>query len=257
MRIFRFLLLILPLQTGMTFAQSDTLAKTSILLIPYQPEFYLSDADRDILEASRRDPAYLHEYFRSSLDIKLSAELETMGTCIRLLKDTGIAGRIQLAKYYDGTAFYYAEPVGKRVSKESEMPRIKKKGILPVNQHTAPQSITTRGDRQYMRAEIKDTVTFRRMLSKYKADMMVSINQFEIKTNYNTCLDIANKIYRREVLVHYSVFNSRGKEVLGNYAVAYFPSDSNRDSEIAERCFPEIAREIFGNLKNLPVDTRP
>ena len=100
-----------------------------------------------------------------------------------------------------------------------------------------------------MQAAVKDTTFFRKMTLQYGSDHVISINQLEIKTNYNTCIDIANKIYRREVIVHYSIFDKQGREVSGNFAYSFFPSDSNRDTAIAERCFPEISTAIAAHLR--------
>jgi hypothetical protein len=156
---------------------------------------------------------------------------------------------MKLGRYYYSTGYSYQDPVGRRVARESELPKAKKNSTIGSNQHTAPQSLTTRGDSKYMQATPTDTTILKQLRNSTASDYIVSINQFEIKTNYNTCLDIANKIYRREVIVHYSVFDANGKEILGNYAVAFFPSNTNRYGDIVERCFPEIAREITKSLK--------
>ncbi|MFM1745876.1 MAG: peptidoglycan-binding protein with multiple lysin domain [Bacteroidota bacterium] len=245
-----FLILLTLLPFTKLFAQIDSTKKVSILLIPYSPEYYLSDAEKDILDASAISQSELHEAFRKTLDLKLSAELETLGSCKSMLSDTSRSGKMKLGRYYYSTGYSYQEPVGKRVARESELPKAKKKNSGGSSQHTAPQSITTRGDSKYMRATPSDTIVLKQLRSSTASDYIVSINQFEIKTNYNTCLDIANKIYRREVIVHYSVFDANGKEVLGNYAVAFFPSNTNRYGDIVERCFPEIAREITTNIKS-------
>ena len=73
----------------------------------------------------------------------------------------------------------------------------------------------------------------------------------EIKTNYNNCIDIARHVYKRELIISYSVYDAKGKQVDGNLAHAYFPSDSNRASDIAERTFPVIASSIAEHIKEL------
>lgn len=235
--------------SNMLSAQVDSTTKVSILLIPYSPEYYLSDAEHEIVQASEKSQLEVHEGFRKSLDLKLIAELETLGSCKSMLSDTSRSGLMKLGRFYHYTAYTYAEPVGKRADRADELPKSKKKGTLQNNHHTAPQSLTTRGDSRYMRATPQDTLMLKQLRNSSGSQYIVSINQFEIKTNYNTCIDIANKIYRREVIVHYSVFDQNGKEVLGNFALSFFPSNTNRYSDIVERCFPEIAREIAANVK--------
>ena len=102
-----------------------------------------------------------------------------------------------------------------------------------------------------MNSTVPDTAFYKSLLTKYHADYLLSINQFEIKTNYKSCIDIANRIYRRELMIHYSLLDANGKVVQGNFVTTYFPSNSNRDTEIAERVFPEIANMLKTSIIDL------
>jgi len=227
----------------------DSLRTGNILLLPYRPDFYLSDAERDISRQSGRDPDEFRTYFRTTLDEYLEKELDAGGNCKSLLKDTSAAGRNTIGDFYYYAALTYQEPMGPAPTGREEKKGSKRKDKSTTDIHTAPHSYSTRGDTRYMQAAVKDTTLLRRMAVQYKADHILSINQLEIKTNYNTCIDIANKIYRREVIVHYSIFDKQGREVAGNYAFSFFPSDSNKDTEIVERCFPEISAAIASQFK--------
>lgn len=217
---------------------------TSILLIPYQPEFYLSDAERDIIQQSDRGPEEYRNYFRQVLDLKLMAELETIGPVYSMLQDTSAAGRRDLIRYYSTTGFSYADPVGPRIPDKKEIRKEDKKFELFKDPQRAPQTITTRGDSKFMQAEPGDTAFFRALAAKHHSGLIISINQFEIKTNYNSCIDIANKVYRRELLLHYSIFLPDGKQIRGNFLMEFFPSNSNREQDIAEKCFPLLAAQM-------------
>jgi len=88
-----------------------------------------------------------------------------------------------------------------------------------------------------------------RMLSeKYGTDLFVFLNQFEIKTNYNDCLDLALKIYRRQFKVHYSIYDGNGKQLYGDVAVVDFPSNTNDTSEIIKENFQKIADAIVQHV---------
>lgn len=219
------------------------------MLLPYRPDFYLSDAERDISRQSGRDPDEFRTYFRTTLDEYLEKELDAGGNCKSLLKDTSAAGRNTIADFYNYAALTYQEPRGPAPAVREEKRGNKRKEKITTDIHTAPHSYSTRGDTRYMQAAVKDTSFLRGMTVKYGGDHILSINQLEIKTNYNTCIDIANKIYRREVIVHYSIFDKQGREVAGNFAFSFFPSDSNRDTAIAERCFPQISAAIAAHLR--------
>ena len=222
----------------------DTLKNTSILLVPFPPEYYLSDAERDIMAQTKRSPEEFRNYFRKTLDLKIQGELEVHGPCISLLQDTTSRGRKLLEMFYGKAGYSYAYPVGGRNTSKSEIKKQKKKFELHPDAQTAPQTITTRGDSKFMQVEIRDTSFLNYLFQLYQSDYIVSINQFEIKTNYNSCIDIANKIYRRELLIHYSILKANGKQVRGNFCMEFFPSSTNSDREIVERTFPGIAASI-------------
>ena len=67
----RFVCIILSLLTftGLKAQDNKTEKKDSIehriLLIPYDPRFYLSDADKDIAEETRKDPETIRNYFHN------------------------------------------------------------------------------------------------------------------------------------------------------------------------------------------------
>ncbi|MBK7964920.1 MAG: hypothetical protein IPK10_06300 [Bacteroidetes bacterium] len=232
----------------MNASAQDSIKNTSILLVPFQLEFYLSDAERDIMAQTKRSPEEYRDYFRKTLDLKIQAELEVHGPCISLLQDTSSHGRQILEMFYGKAGYSYADPVGGRTASKSEIKKQKKRFELHPDAQTAPQTITTRGDSKFMQVEMGDTSFLNYLFQLYQSDYIVSINQFEIKTNYNSCIDIANKIYRRELLIHYSILKANGKQVRGNFCMEFFPSSTNSDREIVERTFPGIATSIHKEI---------
>ena len=228
----------------MDASAQDSIKNTSILLVPFQLEFYLSDAERDIMAQTKRSPEEYRDYFRKTLDLKIQAELEVLGPCVSLLQDTTLQGRNLLEMFYGKAGYSYADPVGGRTLSKSEIKKQKKQFELHPDAQTAPQTITTRGDSKFMQVEMGDTSFLNYLFQLYQSNYIVSINQFEIKTNYNSCIDIANKIYRRELLIHYSILKANGKQVRGNFCMEFFPSSTNSDREIVERTFPGIASSI-------------
>ena len=97
----------------------DTLKNTSILLVPFPPEYYLSDAERDIMAQTKRSPEEFRNYFRKTLDLKIQGELEVHGPCISLLQDTTSRGRKLLEMFYGKAGYSYAYPVGGRNTSKS------------------------------------------------------------------------------------------------------------------------------------------
>ncbi len=229
---------------------SDTTQHHRILIIPFQPEYYLSDAEQDIMQQTHKTPDEYRAYFRRVLDLKIEATLSTLIPCNSLMQDTSKSVRNDMDNYYSKAALKYEFPIASKQNKSIKIKsEVASKEIE--NQHSAPQYASIKGDTKFMNSTVPDTAFYKSLLTKYHADYLLSINQFEIKTNYKSCIDIANRIYRRELMIHYSLLDANGKVVQGNFITTYFPSNSNRDTEIAERVFPEIANLLKSSIIDL------
>ncbi len=77
------------------------------------------------------------------------------------------------------------------------------------------------------------------------------LNELDIKTHFEDCLDLALKIYQRELKVHYSIFDRSGKQVYGDVAVVKFPSNSNDVDEIIKSNFPGLSDHIIESVKKI------
>ena len=240
-----------------SFAQqnktADTLMAHKVMLIPYDPRYYLSDADRDIAEQSKRDALKIRADFRYSIDRNVQRAIRGSYECISLLNDT--ADVLEETMYYvlgrTGYKYEKAIPITPKPVQGTETV-IKVKDPNPKEHEdskTASQYIPVKNDAMYMHAVVgKPQDLFKELYDQYQADIFVFLTQMEIKTNYNSCLDIANKIYRREVMLHFTIYNKEGRLLAGSYATSYFPSDSNNSNKIIGDCFPELARYVAGCL---------
>ncbi|CAN5488382.1 hypothetical protein BH11BAC2_BH11BAC2_01620 [soil metagenome] len=244
------LLLIVVLSVSLTHAQkADSLKYHRVLIMPFNPDMYLSDSEQDIISATRKSPNVYRENFRKVLSLKIAAELETIIPCISLVQDSGKQAKEDIMRFYGQSGYVYKNPVGSKAVRPDDPSKKEKKTPDLNNQHSAPTYLTTKGDTKFMDAEIGDSVETSAIAHRYDADLILSINQFEIKTNYNSCIDIANKVYRRELIIHYSLMTPSGKLLVGNYAIAFFPSNTNRDVDIMEKTFPDIAQWIKEQLR--------
>ena len=114
---------------------------------------------------------------------------------------------------------------------------------------TSSQYLNDKTDVRYMKAVISKPGMLTELASKYHFDLFVFVTQMEIKTNYASCMDIANKIYKREVILHFTVYDKSGTLLVGNFAQSFFPSNSNNAYTISGNCFPQVAQGIIDSLK--------
>ena len=235
---------------SVSFAQ-DSIRYHRLLILPCNPEMYLSDAEHDIMQQTNKTPDEYRLYFRKALDLKIAAELETIIPCVNLLQDSSAKAKDNILHFYGQAGYLYKKPVGIKVNREEASNEKVKKSNTLFSQHEAPKYLTTKGDANYFACEISDTSFYKKLVKTYDSDLVLSINQFEIRTNYNSCMDIANKIYKRELLIHYSLMDGEGKLLAGNFAMAFFPSNTNRPEDIAEQTFPKLALELKNQVKTL------
>ena len=95
-----------------------------------------------------------------------------------------------------------------------------------------------------MNVGFHDQLLLKDLGRNFGVDRIVLLNEVDIITHTDDCLDLALQIYRRELKVHFSVFTSSGKQVYGGVAHADFPSNSNDVQEILKRVAPSIADQV-------------
>jgi len=239
------LLILLVLVSAIANAQDS--ASTKILLVPFNPDMYLSDIEQDIIQNTKMTPDEYRTYFRRVLDLKLQGELKSYRPTVSLMGDMEGEDKKELNAFYGQAGYSYMEPVGKGLGKVTN----KKKSLFEKKtaEDKVPLYITTRGDDKFMNAAISNKNYYSALMSANNCNYMVSINQFEFKTNYSSCIDLSRKLYRRELIIHYSVWDSNAKLIAGNFLVVYFPSDINKPQEIAEKTFKSISETLLTQLK--------
>ena len=214
----------------------------SVLVVPYNPMMHMSDADQDISEYSEKDIAQVRSIFRQGLVQQLNAKLITTYDTRNpendfTEQDVTDLGELYHSLYYERDTIY---PI-KYPTKDSTL-LLKK--VFRKKDHTAKPI-----EKEYMNVGMYDQKILKDLSRKYGVDLFIFLNEFDIKTNYSDCIDLANKIYQREIKVHYTVFDSSGKQVYGDVAVAQFPSNSNDVNDIVAKNFPFISDYIQSSLK--------
>jgi len=239
------LIILLVLVTAITNAQDS--ASTKILLVPFNPDMYLSDIEQDIIQNTKMTPDEYRAYFRRTLDLKLQGELKSYRPTVSLMGDMEGEDKKELRAFYGQAGYSYMEPVGKGLGKITD----KKKSLFEKKsaEDKAPLYITTRGDDKFMNAAISDKKYFSELMTANTCNYLVSINQLEFKTNYSSCIDLSRQVYRRELIIHYSIWDSNAKLIGGNFLVVYFPSDINKPQEITDKTFKSVSQTFLTQLK--------
>jgi hypothetical protein len=103
-------------------------------------------------------------------------------------------------------------------------------------------------DANYINVGIHDEMFIPDLSRKYNTDYIIFLNEIDIKTHFEDCLNLALKIYRRDLKIHYSIFDRNGKQLYGDVAVSHFGTNTNDVKEICRENFPGIAKYILASF---------
>ena len=78
-----------------------------------------------------------------------------------------------------------------------------------------------------MNVELKDSTLLPYLNEVYGTELFLFINQFDINTDFESCIDLENGIYERIIKVHFSIYNQYNILMDGDYVEVRFPSNEN------------------------------
>lgn len=211
----------------------------SVLVVPYNKMMHLSDSDVDIAAGSEMNMPEMRATFRKelvkSLNQKFASVKDFNESSHDFVKDDeGGADYLYHSLLYESDSIYPLKDPSRFAVKDT----ITTKDIKKLKKES-----------KYINVQINDQYLVADLSKKYEADYIIFLNEFDIKTHTDDCLNLALQIYRRDLKVHYSIFDKNGKQLYGDVAVAYFDSNSNDVNDISKKNFPLISEYILESFK--------
>jgi hypothetical protein len=219
---------------------SSTVAP-SVIVIPYMPAMHLSDSDPDIATESEMEMPEMRSVFRNGIVKALNKDFAEVYDVKSFAKDYVREADRTLDAVYHSMIFEtdstYPSKYPKRFAvKDTITSKLKDANKLKADKH-------------YINIAIADQSLLPDLSEKFHADYFIFLNEIDIKTHFDDCLNLALKIYRRDIKIHYSIFDKTGKQVYGDVAVSHFDSNANNANEIVEKNFPQISDYILESFK--------
>ncbi|TAH26417.1 MAG: LysM peptidoglycan-binding domain-containing protein [Cytophagales bacterium] len=227
-----------------------------VLIIPFDPYLYFSDADDEMAAASNMHRTKIRQVFRR----RMNALLDYPGyENIHLLGGKANDSLSDLNKIYSSVTYNYQEIINNPnyiapVASENKTTTNANKSWLQkqkekiVVEESSKKSMAARDNGKYFGVVIRNPEFFNYFNRKYNTDYYIFINQFEVKTNYENCLDRAVHNFDRTFTTHFSIFNSSGKQIAGNKFKLLYNSNSNNVQQIVTENMLKIAERIIGEL---------
>lgn len=237
-----------------------------VLIIPFDPHLYFSDADDEIARGSHMNRVKVRDVFRRRLD----ALLDPPGyEVIHLMGGRSVDSLMDLNKIYSSVSYNYQEILESEYNSalddhaeiDIENPHNKKtettslKGWINKTKQkiTHEEEVESHGKHEkfegkYFGVKVKNPDFFTYFREKYSVDYYIFINEFEVMTSYENCLDRSVQNYEREFVAHYSIFDINGVQFAGNKFKIHYPSNSNDIMKIVADNVGKISQRILDDL---------
>lgn len=237
-----------------------------VLIIPFDPHLYFSDADDEIARGSHINRVKVRDVFRRRLD----ALLDPPGyEVIHLMGGRSADSLMDLNKIYSSVNYNYQEILESEYTSATddhaeidvENPHHNKAGDASLKgwlnkqkkKITHEEEIESHGKHEkfegkYFGVKVKNPNFFTYFKEKYSVDYYVFINEFEVMTSYENCLDRSVQNYEREFVAHYSIFDEDGVQFAGNKFKVHYPSNSNDIMKIVAENVGKISQKILDDL---------
>jgi hypothetical protein len=229
---------------------------TKLMIIPFEPKMYRSEVDRQIGEHDGINFQEVRGYFRLGLDNAMYLATKKEYDVVRMHDDKADINR-DLNFIYKSIAYQYKEvprPEEKKKTIDKVADKLKKKEEKeePGTRVENGQLKTVKEEvplEKFMTTEIINPGLFPYLKEKYSAGLFLFINQLDIKPEAGLDYrDYESENYRREIKVHYTIFDAKGNKLSEGIAINYFSSKTNSIKKIISGYFPELGTDIAFKL---------
>lgn len=235
----------------------------SILVIPYNPDFYFSDADHHLADRNEVSIEEVRDRFRSGLQLSLQTRIfRHVGLSSKSLLVTRdrLDEEDMLAQIYSGVSYRMGEPkvpflqeADPEQGEETVKDKVKKWLNLPEKEVEQEEGRDlglnfANPEQQYMHAQVRNPAMLDYLHQEYGTEYFLFVNQFELITNYEQCLDRSVDNFERSVRVHFTLYDKDGNWLYGNAVKMTTDTRAMKTQDIIdENCVP-IANFIAEQL---------
>ncbi|MEY3443218.1 MAG: hypothetical protein RLZZ519_1499 [Bacteroidota bacterium] len=245
-----------------TVLQSDdgpefTEPKMKVLVIPFhQLRYYFSDCDKQVGAATKMDVKDVRKAYQLGLDYAAEASMEKNYEPINLAQMKDSVDQVALNEFYDNVSYAYETPTRAMTKKQATVMKAMKErwkqlggGKEPTTLNEMESYVTVdEEDKEYMKLNWKNGAYLDRLNQMYQPDYIVTVNQFEIKTDYAKCIDRDLGKFARQIKIHYNVFRPDGKQIYGDVITAKYNSATDDFNKIVQDNFGFLGDYITQSL---------
>ena len=248
------LIILLSLLSSSAFAQVDTRGKTGsttdttnrllirrdtatrkMLIIPFETKMCMSEIGKDVHAKTNMSFDAITAEFRNQLDLAMYAAFRNSYSAVSVLQNTRKSDTT-LDYIYSSIGYQYDIVPGSTpdAAGQAEHDKNQKNHFINNGQLQVPVDYSNR----FMNASINNPNLLSDLAKKFSTNTYVFINELDIKSVANTTTDnLSEEMYRRQVIVHYSIIDKDGKYVSRGIATTYFPQNEMNQKLLAKNIF--------------------
>jgi len=231
--------------------------EVSVVIIPFESKMYLSDIDRDLAQNHQMNFQGIKAKFRANLDRELFIALKKNNKPFSFYSMPQRDASAELGYIYNSIGYKYEVVPEEVVVKKENVGAIllgkfkkKKKKDEYIKAGMQGGQIVSQVDNRekYMKTTLVNDKLLPSLNSKFGAQYYIFVNQLGIKRGADMRYAASDEGYKREIKVHYTIFENSGKEVSSGAIKSRFSSRENDIDKIIKIQFPLIAERIVQNL---------
>lgn len=238
-----------------------------VLVIPFQVErYYLSDCDKAIAGESKLRPMEVRENFKIALEKSTRNEIEASLKNLDLVTLNDSKGSAFLKRFHRNIKYTYDQPTRFHTEVEKTwLSKVKSKintfSINPKKQEGELGSETSKeveayhwvstDEDKYMAANWPENTFLKDLVKTYSPEYILTINQFEIKTDYRKCIDRELGNFTRRIRVHFNIFSPIGERLYGDVVTLTYNSTTEDIERIVEDNFGLLGEFIASTLPGI------
>lgn len=233
----------------------EDVTNAKILVIPFHDvRYYFSDCDKAISQASKVDVRDVRKSFMLGLDYATEAKMEKRYRPMNLAQMKDSVDKVAMQDFYKNVSYAYESPtrfLQTKKEKKGVFSKMKAK-FAQVGSKDKPKTLDEEeayttlesDDPKYMKLHWANPEYLDNLNTIYEPDYIVTINQFEIRTDYERCIDRDLGNYTRHMKVHFNVFRPDGRPIYGDVVTAKYNSTSDDINQIIQDNFGFLGEYI-------------
>jgi len=247
-------LLIVVFSSLTVFAQDQTTGRnrsvqgvqeTTVVLIPYESKMYISDVTRELCESNEMGVDEIKRILREGLCQLVATKIADRARVIDLLNEGSEEHEKDIYEIYGATNYEYIQvpvPDSVKVSKNDRL-----QAGRGTNVQQGQLISYYDGKERFMNTKIEDKRILSYMQKRYSPDYLVFINELDIRVKRNGP-PIPGEERPRQIKVHYSIFDAKGKQLKGSAVMLDYPYGKSNIFDIVREYFGTIGQTICDEM---------